>query len=69
MTLCNWLRKNCATEQVDRLNDIGRRYGMEIKMGKNKAMRISRQPSLVQIMIETTGEYEIFQLFGQHDNK
>jgi hypothetical protein len=36
---------------VDRLVEIGRRYGMEMNVEKNKVMRISRQPSPIQIMI------------------
>ena len=37
---------------IHRLSDIGRYYGMEIKVEKTKAMRISRQPSQVYIMID-----------------
>jgi hypothetical protein len=37
---------------IDRLIETGRFYGMEINMGKRKVMRISRQPSPVQIMID-----------------
>jgi hypothetical protein len=38
---------------------------MNINVEKTKAMRISREPSSVQIMTsETTGECGIFQLFG-----
>ena len=37
---------------IDKLTDIGRCYGMEINVEKTKAMRISRQPSPVTIMID-----------------
>jgi hypothetical protein len=37
---------------VDRLIEIGRRYGMEMNVEKTKAMRISRQPSPIKIMID-----------------
>jgi hypothetical protein len=37
---------------VDRLSEIGRRYGMEMNVGKTKVMRISRQPSPMKIMID-----------------
>ena len=37
---------------IDKLNEIGRCYGMEMNVEKTKVMRISRQPSLVTIMIE-----------------
>jgi hypothetical protein len=36
---------------IDRLTEIGRRYGMEMNMEKTKVMRISRQPSPIKIMI------------------
>jgi hypothetical protein len=36
---------------VDRLNKIGRRYGMGMNVEKTKVMRISRQPYPAQIMI------------------
>jgi hypothetical protein len=36
---------------IDRLIEIGRRYGMEMNMGKTKVMRISRQPSPIKIRI------------------
>jgi hypothetical protein len=36
---------------IDRLAEAGRCCGMEINVEKSKVMRISRQPSLVQIMI------------------
>jgi hypothetical protein len=37
---------------VNRLTEIGRRYGMEMNVGKTKVMRISRQPSPIIIMID-----------------
>jgi hypothetical protein len=37
---------------VDRLIEIGRRYGMEMSVEKTKVMRISRQPSPMKIMID-----------------
>jgi hypothetical protein len=37
---------------ADRLIKIGRRYGMEMNMEKTKVMRISRQPSPMEIMID-----------------
>jgi len=37
---------------IDRLIEVGRCYGMEMNAGKTKVMRISRQPSPVQIMID-----------------
>jgi hypothetical protein len=48
---------------VGRLIEVRRRYGMEIKVGKTKVMRISKQPSIGQIMTDerTTGECGIFQ--------
>jgi hypothetical protein len=37
---------------IDRLTEIGRRYGMEMNVERTKVMRISRQPSPIQIMID-----------------
>jgi hypothetical protein len=37
---------------VDRLSETGKRYGMEMNVEKTKVMRISRQPSLINIMID-----------------
>jgi hypothetical protein len=37
---------------IDRLIEIGRRYGMEMNVEKTKVMRISRQPSPIKIMID-----------------
>jgi hypothetical protein len=36
---------------VDRIIEIGRRYGMEMNVEKTKVMKISRQPSPMKIMI------------------
>jgi hypothetical protein len=40
------------TRMIDRLTEIGRWYGMEINVEKTKVMRILRQPSPVQVMID-----------------
>jgi hypothetical protein len=37
---------------IGRLTEIGRCYGMEMNEEQNKVVRISRQPSPIQIMIE-----------------
>jgi hypothetical protein len=37
---------------TDRLTEIGRCYGMEINLGKDKVLGISRQPSAIQITID-----------------
>jgi hypothetical protein len=37
---------------IDKLNEIGGYYGMEINVRKTKVMRISRQPSPVTIVID-----------------
>ena len=37
---------------IDKLNETGRCYGVEINVEKTKVMRISRQPSAVTIMID-----------------
>ena len=39
-------------DMIDKLIEIGRRYGMEINVEKTKVMRISRQPFPVKIMID-----------------
>ena len=36
---------------TERLTEIGRCYGLEINVEKSKVMRMSRQPSPIQIMI------------------
>jgi hypothetical protein len=38
-------------DMIDKLIEIGRRYGMEMNMEKNKSLRISRQPYPVKRMI------------------
>ena len=37
---------------TDRLTETGRCYGVEMNVEKTKVMRISRQPSPVQIMTD-----------------
>jgi hypothetical protein len=37
---------------IERLNEIGRCYGMEMKVEKTQVMWISRQPFPVQIVID-----------------
>jgi len=37
---------------IDKLIEIGRRYGMEMNVEKTKVMRISRQPSPEAIMTD-----------------
>jgi hypothetical protein len=37
---------------IDKLIEVGREYGMEINVGKTKTMRISRQPTPLQIKID-----------------
>jgi hypothetical protein len=37
---------------IDRLIEIGRRYGMEMNVEDTKVMRTSRQPSPIKIMID-----------------
>jgi cellulose biosynthesis protein BcsQ len=37
---------------IDRLSEIGRRYEMEMNVGRTEVMRISRQPSPMKIMID-----------------
>jgi hypothetical protein len=36
---------------IDRLIEIGRRYGMQMNVGKTKVMKISRQPYPIKITI------------------
>ena len=38
-------------DMIDKFIEIGRCYGMEMNVEKTKVMRISRQPSPVNIMI------------------
>jgi hypothetical protein len=35
---------------IDRLIGTGRCYGLQMNVGRNKVMRISRQPSPIQVM-------------------
>ena len=50
----------------ERLNEIGRCYGMEMNVEKTKVMRISRQPSPIQIMTDQKQRQnvEYFKYFG-----
>jgi len=41
---------------IERLVDVGRCYGMEMNVGKTKVMRISRQLSPIQIMIDQSNQ-------------
>jgi hypothetical protein len=38
--------------KINRLIEIGRRYGMEMNVEKTKVMRISRQPSPIKIRVD-----------------
>ena len=49
--LCYWLR-TVLQGMVDRVYEIGGCYGMEMDVAESKVMRISRQPSSIQIMID-----------------
>jgi hypothetical protein len=51
---------------ISRLTETGRHYGMEMNVEKTKVMRISRQPSPLQVMTDQkpTGECGICKLFG-----
>ena len=49
---------------TDGLTGSGICYGLEMNVEKTKAMGISRQLFPLQIMLETTDECEMFQLFG-----
>jgi hypothetical protein len=44
---------------IDKLIEFGRCYGMEMNVDKTKVMRISRQPSLVTIMIGQKQLYNV----------
>jgi ribulose kinase len=48
---------------IDRVIEIGRRYGMEMNVEKPKVMRISRQPSPIRIMIDQK-QLEIVEYFN-----
>jgi len=39
-------------DMIDKLTEIGRCYGMEMKVEKTKVMRISRRPFSVKIIID-----------------
>jgi hypothetical protein len=39
-------------DTINRLTEIGRRYGMEMNVEKTKVMKISRQPYPIKIMID-----------------
>jgi hypothetical protein len=39
-------------DMIDKLIEIGRRYGIELNVEKTKVMRISRQPFPVKVMID-----------------
>jgi hypothetical protein len=49
---------------IDRLIEIGRCHGVEKCVEKMNVMRISRQSSPMQIIIETIEDCGIFQQFG-----
>jgi hypothetical protein len=49
---------------IDGLIEIGKCHVVEVSVEKINVMRISRQSSPMQIMIETTGDCGIFQQFG-----
>jgi hypothetical protein len=54
----------------DRLTEIRRCNGMKMNEGKTKVMRIRTTiPSAGYGRSQPTGKCEIFQLFGQYDNK
>jgi hypothetical protein len=44
---------------IDKLNEIGGCYGMEMNVEKTKVMRISRQPFPVKIMIDQKQLYDL----------
>jgi hypothetical protein len=44
--------ENVLQDMIDKLIEIGRRYGMEMNVQKTKVMRISRQPFPVKIIID-----------------
>ena len=49
---------------IDKLNEIGRCYEMEMNVEKTKVMRISRQPLPVKIMIDQKQLENVESLFG-----
>jgi hypothetical protein len=44
-------KRTVLQSRVDKLIEVGRGYGMEINVEKTKSMRISRQPTPLQIKI------------------
>jgi hypothetical protein len=56
---------------IDILTEIGRCYGMEMNVEKTKVMRISRQPSPVQIRTDQKQleNVEYVNYLGLRDNK
>jgi hypothetical protein len=48
---------------IGKLTEIGKCYGMHMNVKNTKVMRISRQPSPIQIHQKTAGECGILQLF------
>jgi predicted nucleotidyltransferase len=58
-------KKETVLQGIDRLTEIGRRYGMEMNVEKTKVMRISRQPPPIKIRIDKkTGECGMFPSLG-----
>jgi hypothetical protein len=55
---------------IDKLIEVGRRYGMDINVEETKALRILRQPTTLQIKIDKKASEECgrVQLFGQHNH-
>ena len=51
INLCYWLR-TVLQGMIDRVYEIGGFYGMEMDVAESKVMRISRQPSSIQIMTD-----------------
>jgi ABC-type enterochelin transport system substrate-binding protein len=49
---------------IANLIEVGKVYGMEINVEKTKTMKISRQPTALQIKIKNGGECGRVQLFG-----
>ena len=65
MTLLLAKTETVLLGMIDRLTAIGKCYGMEMDLKKTKVMRISRQLSPTQIMVDkkTAAERGIFKLF------
>jgi hypothetical protein len=53
-------------DMIDKLNKIGRCFGMEMNVEKTKVMRTSRQPFPVKIMIDQKQleNVDFFKIFG-----